>query len=257
LSFLPLHAAGVYGPENSESLLNYAVSSYIPTVSALTHIIKGDRRIDEAVSGLFLTDHPKAPGTSVIPGTSKEVLSIYAEAKDRGVRVCRVEGNHLTIGDCLNHMESFSSIHLACHASQDTSKPLQSRFLFHNGCLDLSTIMQRNLKNADLAFLSACQTGMGEENLSDEAVHLAAGMLAAGYRRVVATMWAIGDRHATDVAKDFYQYIYNRREDGDGSTFDGSLSAYALHHATRRLRQRLDNSEMSLLAWVPYVHFGY
>ncbi|KAJ2930106.1 hypothetical protein H1R20_g6978, partial [Candolleomyces eurysporus] len=68
--------------------------------------------------------------------------------------------------------------------------------------------MQKDLKNADLAFLSACQTSAGEQKLSEEAVHLAAGMLAAGYRRVVATMWAIGDRHAPEVAKDFYDYLF-------------------------------------------------
>ena len=123
--------------------------------------------------------------------------------------------------------------------------------------MNLGDIMQRDLKNADMAFLSACQTSTGEETLSDEAVHLAAGMLAAGYRRVVATMWAIGDQHAPQVAEDFYRYLWSRREDGSGSRFDGALSAYALHHATQLLRKNLDNSDKSLLAWIPYVHFGY
>lgn len=33
----------------------------------------------------------------------------------------------------------------------------------------------------------------GDEKLSDEVVHLAAGISAAGYRGVVATMWSISD----------------------------------------------------------------
>ena len=117
--------------------------------------------------------------------------------------------------------------------------------------------MKGNLKNADLAFLSACQTSTGNEKLSDEAVHLAAGVLAAGYRRVVATMWSIGDRHAQEVAVDFYNYLWDRRQEGSGSRFDGALSAYALHHATQQLRAKLDSSEASLLAWIPFVHFGH
>ncbi|KAH6905549.1 CHAT domain-containing protein [Coprinopsis sp. MPI-PUGE-AT-0042] len=170
-----------------------------------------------------------------------------------------LRGSILTVDECLQYMENHSCIHLACHASQNVSEPLQSRFLFHNGSLNLATIIQRDLKNADLAFLSACQTSAGDEKLSDEAVHLAAGMLAAGYRRVVATMWSIGDGNAPEVANDFYSYLFSHREDSEGSggSVDGSTSAYALHHAIQKLRQRLDHTDKSLLAWAPYVHFGY
>ena len=57
----------------------------------------------------------------------------------------------------------------------------------------------------DLAFLSACQKSTGDGRLSEEAVHLAAGMLAAGYRGVIATMWLIRDRYASEFAKVFRQ----------------------------------------------------
>ncbi|KAH6904727.1 CHAT domain-containing protein [Coprinopsis sp. MPI-PUGE-AT-0042] len=254
LSFLPIHAAGTH----SDRVLDYVVSSYIPTVTALTNRVKDCRWINEDASGLFLTSQPSAPGASLIPGTTEETQSIYKMATQNGARVTLLEGSTLTVDQCLLHMENHSCIHLACHASQNASEPLQSRFLFHNGSLDLATIIQRDLKNADLAFLSACQTSAGDEKLSDEAVHLAAGMLAAGYRRVVATMWSIGDGNAPEVANDFYSYLFSRREEGSTSgSVDGSISAYALHHAVQQLRRRLDNSENSLLAWAPYVHFGY
>ncbi|KAH6888911.1 TPR-like protein [Coprinopsis sp. MPI-PUGE-AT-0042] len=253
LSFLPIHAAGTH----SERVLDYVVSSYIPTVTALTNRVKDHRQINKDISGLFLTSQPSAPGTRPIPGTTTEARSIHRMATHNRARVTLLEGSALTIAKCLQHMENHSCIHLACHASQNVSEPLQSQFLFHNGSLDLATIIQRDLKNADLAFLSACQTSAGDEKLSDEAVHLAAGMLAAGYLRVVATMWSIGDGNAPEVANDFYSYLFGHREEGSGNSVDGSVSAYALHHAVQQLRRRLDNSENSLLAWAPYVHFGY
>jgi CHAT domain-containing protein len=237
--------------------MDYVVSSYSPTVTALTNRVIQDRPINEEAARLFVTSQPKAPGTAPIPGTTKEVESIYNQAIRHKINALRLEGDAVSAEGCLTYMEGYSGIHFACHASQNAARPLRSRFLFHEGHLDLGTIMQRDLKNADLAFLSACQTSTGEETLSDEAVHLAAGMLAAGYRRVVATMWAIGDQHAPQVAEDFYQYLWSHREEGIGSRFDGTLSAYALHHATQQLRKRLDNSDKSLLAWIPYVHFGY
>ncbi|KAH6903346.1 CHAT domain-containing protein [Coprinopsis sp. MPI-PUGE-AT-0042] len=253
LSFLPIHAAGTH----SDRVLDYAVSSYIPTITALTGRIKNHQQINKDAAGLFLTSQPNVPDASPIPGTTKEAWSIYSMAVENGARVTMLEGGALTVDECLQHMEDYSCIHLACHASQNATESLKSRFLFHNGSLDLAIIIQRDLKNADLAFLSACQTSTGDEKLSDEAVHLAAGMLAAGYRRVVATMWSIGDGNVPEVANDFYSYLFSHREEGSGNSVDGSISAYALHHAIQQLRGRLNNSENSLLAWVPYVHFGY
>ncbi|TEB31151.1 hypothetical protein FA13DRAFT_1733081 [Coprinellus micaceus] len=257
LSFLPLHAAGIYRGEAAENIADYAVSSYTPTVTALTQRVKDDFPIDERALGLFLTCQPEVPHAGDIPGTKAEVRGIHKEAITLGMRSLSLEGDAVTPEKCLEVMEEYSSIHLACHGVQDTSDPLQSRFLFHKGKLSLSSIMQKNLPNADLAYLSACQTSVGEENLADEAVHLAAGMLAAGYRRVVSTMWEIGDGHAPQVARNFYQYLWKHRPEGSGSRFEGSLSAYALHYAIQELRGGLDNTDRRLLAWMPFVHYGY
>ncbi|TEB36915.1 hypothetical protein FA13DRAFT_1893854 [Coprinellus micaceus] len=257
LSFLPLHAAGVYKGMQVESVADYVVSSYTPSVAALTQRVENDAPIDDRVSGLFLTSQPTAPGAPRILGTVKEVSAIHTKAQELQIRALNLSGDAITPKECLERMEEYSSIHLACHGIQETLNPLRSRFLFHKGGLDLNSVMQKNLPNADLAYLSACQTSAGQESLPDEAVHLAAGMLAAGYRRVVSTMWEIGDESASQVASDFYQYLWSRRPEGSGSRFDGTLSAHALHYATQQLRDRLGNTNASLLAWIPFVHYGY
>ncbi|TEB19788.1 hypothetical protein FA13DRAFT_1843456 [Coprinellus micaceus] len=254
LSFLPLHAAGIYGPGvDSESILDYAVSSYTPTVSALLERVRNSRPIDNKVSGLFLTSQPNAPHTVPIPGTTEEVESIYKKAK--GNRVFKVHGSDLTVDDCLNYLDVFSSVHFACHGYQNPEESLKSRFYFRSGTLDLGVILRKDLKNAELAFLSACQTSTGDEKLPEEAVHLAAGMLAAGYRRVVGTMWCIGDKTAQDVSMSFYDWLFDRMEPGSG--FDGTLSAYALHHAIQKLRGDIGDTDGAILAWAPFVHWAY
>ncbi|KAF6745227.1 CHAT domain-containing protein [Ephemerocybe angulata] len=203
LSLLPLHAAGIYHGSETESVVDYVVSAYTPTATAIIDRVKNHRSVDAKTSGLFLTSQPSVFGASAIPGTTSEVLSILKRAEENGVRALNLEGDELTVDACLERMQEFSSIHLACHGSQNASDPLKSRFLFHRGSLGLGRIVQSNLKNADLAFLSACETSTGQDKLSDEAVHLAAGMLAAGYRRVVGTMWSIGDLAAHNVAITF------------------------------------------------------
>ncbi|KAF6765337.1 CHAT domain-containing protein [Ephemerocybe angulata] len=256
LSFLPLHSAGIYRGSIRENVSDYVVSSYTPTVTALTNRVKNPHTIHSHASGLFLTSQPNTPSAPPIPGTTKEVQCIFKRAEESRVRASKLEGDEMSVAACLERMQEYSSIHLACHGSQNAAEPLKSRFLFHRGALELGTILKSSLKNADLAFLSACQTSTGEEKLSDEAVHLAAGMLAAGYRRVIGTMWSIGDTAAQKVATTFYDYLFSHRDETSGSSFDGSLSAVALHDATRQLRLSLKDSEDALLTWIPFVHFG-
>jgi CHAT domain-containing protein len=110
------------------------------------------------------------------------------------------------------------------------------------------------LEGVDLAYISACQTSTGDKKLSEEAVHLAAGMLAAGYRGVIATMWDISDQHGPQVAKDFYaELISQDLELGQLSGLGTDDAARALHYSTQKLRKQLGDSSVD---WIPYVHFG-
>ena len=153
-------------------------------------------------------------------------------------------------------METHSCIHFACHAHQNTKEPLKSEFMLHDGGLELSEVIKKRLVGADLAYLSACQTSTGDEKLSEEAVHLAAGMLAAGYRGVVATMWSISDRHGPQVAEDFYARLISQDSERDSERSSGLCTdgaAHALHYSTQKLRKELGDSALD---WIPYVHFG-
>lgn len=99
--FLPLHAAGIYEGRVVETILDYAVSSYTPSVTALTDRVKRSRSLDGTASGLFLT-RLLVP---FIPGTTAEVGRVYAMAREKGVRSLKLEGDSLTVDECLNNMD--------------------------------------------------------------------------------------------------------------------------------------------------------
>jgi CHAT domain-containing protein len=141
-------------------------------------------------------------------------------------------------------------VHFACHGVQNTSSPTESALLLAGSSrLTLSEIIKLSLPHADLAFLSACQTATGTEDLEEESVHLAAGMLLAGYRGVVATMWTIMDDDAPRVAADFYEHLFKT------SPPDPTRAAEALHLAIRKLREGSDGKK-SFFHWVPFIHLG-
>ena len=168
-----------------------------------------------------------------------------------------MENEAATVVGVGDNMRIHNSIHLACHGVQDTRHPLQSGFIMRDGRLELAEIIKIQNVHADLAFLSACQTSTGDKELPEEMVHLAGGMLAAGYRGVVATMWAINDKHAVAMAQDFYSHLLS--QGSESGKWEGPLSARApdaLCYASERMREKLGHSEGALRAWVPYVYFG-
>ncbi|EIM81810.1 uncharacterized protein STEHIDRAFT_114518 [Stereum hirsutum FP-91666 SS1] len=144
-----------------------------------------------------------------------------------------LNGSNAIVASVLEAMEEYNWCHLACHSIQDTKDPMKSKFALHGGALDLKIIMTKTFERAEMAFLSACQTETGDENRPEEAVHLAAAMLAAGYRTVYATMWSIGDKDGLVVAKEVYSYLLNRSDRGNGK------EAYALHQAVATLRNNV------------------
>ena len=98
-----------------------------------------------------------------------------------------------------------------------------------------------------LTFLSACETAQGEDNHPDEAVHVAAGMLAAGFRDVIGTMWTIYDSSAPIVADLVYKEVFE-----DGKLLVDKIP-FALHRAVEHLRNRNPDDFM---AWIPFIHLG-
>ena len=236
---------------------DFAVSSYTPTVSALLAKVKASTERPLTPSRLLLISQPNTPGRSPIPCTTKEMDAIWKAIGSSPSDSLRLEAETATVSQVKLEMGSHSSIHFACHASQDVKRPLNSGFYLHDGRLKLAEIMKLKIAHSELAFLSACQTSTGDEKLSEEAVHLAAGMLAVGYRGVVATMWSIKDKYGPVVAESFYQYLMDKESAPGKPSLDTAHAARALHHAIQGIREQVGDTERGLLTWVPYVHFGY
>jgi tetratricopeptide (TPR) repeat protein len=244
LAFLPLHAAGLYNTEAAEPQIgDYVISSYTPTVSAL---LGTATRTTDPPFRLLSVIQPSAPGASSIPNTRQELEYIQNRIANRDHVV--LNGYEGTKQRVMKGMLNSSWLHLACHGAQRQDEPTKSGLILQDGHLTLEEIIKLDLPKAEFAFLSACQTTTGDEELSDEAVHIAAGMLLAGYRGVVATMWSIQDDLAPEVADEFYRYMME-----DEGRPDNRKAAEALHYSIQKLRKK---GGIPLTSWIPWVHLG-
>jgi CHAT domain-containing protein len=174
--------------------------------------------------------------------------TLFKPFKAQRLRITRLDNREATISAVLQHMNECSWIHLACHGIQDAASPTKSAFLLFDNPLTLQEIMKQSFTHTELAVLSACQTAKGDSKLPEEAIHLAAGMLLAGYGSVVATMWSIRDDDGPIIAEKFYKYLI---DEADGNS---SRAAYALHDAVAHLRKI--RGERNFASWVPFIHLG-
>ncbi|KAI0027300.1 CHAT domain-containing protein, partial [Vararia minispora EC-137] len=249
LSSLPLHAAGIYDRTDpgARKASDFIVSSYTPSLSALVaaraqpvrHIPGEDPRV-------LVVSQPQTPGQAPLPHTNQEAACVCRHFPSTATPL---DDTSATVETVFNAMAQHEWVHLACHGTQDPQSPTGSAFFLHDGRLELSRIMGMTHAEAELAVLSACQTAKGSDDLPEEAVHLAAGMLAAGYKSVVATMWSIADEDGPVLSDALYAALKRNLEAG------GELDvAYALHEAAGKLRETV--GETNFMRWVPFVHFG-
>ncbi|KZV64318.1 TPR-like protein [Peniophora sp. CONT] len=252
LAQLPLHAAGVFSDPTGPRLFDHAVSSYAPSLYALLRSSKGLAKL-ESIPSMLVVTQPATPGQSPLPGTVNEGRQIQRILEESQVPCVMLSHEQATIATMRTIMDRHSWVHLACHGSQQTADATQSAFHLYDGRLSLADLMQTAANDAQLAFLSACQTATGDENNPEESVHLAAGMLAIGFKGVVATMWSIGDADAPVVVEAYYKKLFEIRRTGAvGKGQTGA--AYALHEAVKVLREHV--GEQNFLSWAPFVHFG-
>jgi CHAT domain-containing protein len=193
---------------------------------------------------------PPSDGQSRLPGVATELEHIKAViSNSRSAHTTLLESSVGTVEEVLALMKEADWVHFACHGIQDAQRPTTSGLcLADRRRLKISDIIALSRPRGGLAFLSACQTAMGNEHLSDEAIHITAGMLFSGYGGVVATMWSISDELAPEVARDVYAQLFL-----NGTRPDYREAARALHGAIGRLR---DSGTASFVKWLPFIHVG-
>lgn len=232
------------GPENI-SLSDFVVSSYTPTLS---HLLSPTQTVTVAEQvKLLLVGQSYSPGHTPIPNVSLELERIQTVIRTTVTNtICvQLESGDATHNNVLAEMTSSHITHLACHgtASHD---PLDSALVLHDGNLKVGTLMRTPLTDARLVFLSACETAQTNPSEPDESIHIAAAMLFAGFKGAIATMWAISDNDAPQIAESFYRNITR------GGTVNFSNAAASLCRAVREGRE----SGMSPLHWAPFIHVG-
>ncbi|KAF8155063.1 CHAT domain-containing protein [Mycena galopus ATCC 62051] len=233
---LPLHAC---------SHTDNFIHSYTMTLGSLlkSHSRKSNNSLhDFGVVGVTHTGPGKMHS---LEGVKQEVHNIISTMRTANV-LC-LQGKQATVDAVKLLLQNCSWVHLACHGRQNLKDATKSCLLLLGGELELETILRMSLPSAEFVFLAACQTAMGDAVLVNESFHLGGGLIAAGFRGAVGTLWSMDDKDGPLVAESFYSYLFR-----DGQRPQATEAAEALHHAVKELKER----KVPYERWIPFIHMG-
>ncbi|UWP79160.1 CHAT domain-containing protein [Dactylosporangium fulvum] len=278
LSVLPLHAAGHHRPSaeglSGRTVLDRVIVSYTPTVRALHHARRRPAA-PAATAHALVVAMPTTPDGAPLPNAAEET----AVLRDRlPGAVALVEPLRAEV---LTGLAGCRIAHFACHGTSNPFDPARSALLLRDhaaGPLTVADLVALDLRDAGLAYLSACETALtpvlhlGEveitggappgtggladliraanrsRGLIDESIHLGSAFQLAGFRHVVGTLWEINDRIAVDVARAFYAGLA-----GEQDRPDPARSAGSLRQAVLAVRDRFPRTPT---LWAAFLHSG-
>lgn len=133
-----------------------------------------------------------------------------------------------------------SLVHIATHGTFRQDNPMFSGIRLGGGHLSLYDLYQLKLE-ADLVTLSGCATGLNVVTAGDELLGLIRGLLYAGARSVLLTLWNVHDHSTSEFMTAFYRCLQS-----------GASKPAALRAAMLQLRERLPHPYY----WAPFTLIG-
>jgi CHAT domain-containing protein len=124
----------------------------------------------------------------------------------------------------------YRMVHLSTHGVADARQGDYSYLAFaeqkdsiENEFLYVRDIYNTQL-NADLVFLSACETAQGELQRGEGIISLARAFAYAGAKSIITTLWQVDDAATKDISIEFYKNLKK------GLTKDFALRQAKLRH---------------------------
>jgi CHAT domain-containing protein len=225
LHYLPFHALF----DGERYLIDSHTISYAPsaTIFALCQQKKAPARGAPLILGI---PDVRAP---LILEEAKSVAKILANAElvlgsEANEQALRTKGLHSGL------------IHIATHGTFRQDNPMFSGIRLGDAYLSLYDLYQLKLE-AELVTLSGCATGLNVVTAGDELLGLIRGLLFAGARSLLLSLWNVHDQSTADFMGQFYK-----------SYQSGTSKAAALREAMQDLRERYAHPYY----WAPFILIG-
>lgn len=198
----------------NKHLIETHTISYLPSASALQFLRYKDdviqhRRILAIGNPKNMVYYPSfsAQPENMVPLPAAQIEASFVTKlfpKSKGLLY-----DNATKENILKYIEEYPLVHFATHGHLSQESPLLSSILLANGeSLNVYELMSLQL-NTELVVLSACKTGLGETTRGDDVLGLTRGLLGAGARNVVVSLWQVNDIPTSLLMGQFYNQLHS------------------------------------------------
>lgn len=154
-------------------------------------------------------------------------------------------GTTSTKENFFSNNKNHSILHLAMHAEIDNENPMNNKLIFSDGDLTSSEIYVSSNK-ANLAVLSACNTGFGKLEKGEGVMSMARAFHFSGIPSIIMSLWKVPDKETKRIMVSFYKNLKN-----------GMSKSKALHKAKLEyLTITKDNNLKHPFYWAGFVITG-
>lgn len=166
-------------------------------------------KYEETLRELYLN---KGFDFSPLPFSKKEINYISRFFTKGSVDVCTEEGAKEEIIKT-KPLSDYQILHFACHAFLDEKTPYRSALVLsldndseEDGFLQVREIQNLKLE-ANLAILSACQTGKGKLENGEGVFGLPRAFFYAGALSTISTLWKVDDKATSEFMRHLYNFL--------------------------------------------------
>jgi CHAT domain-containing protein len=223
--YLPFHALH----DGSRYLVEDFTISYAPSASVFAHC--NERSPAEGTRTLVLGVPDKST-----PHILEEVHAVASSVNDPELYL----DSEATAEILREKALSSRIVHIATHGYYRQDNPMFSAIRLSDSYLSLHDLYELPLP-VELVTVSACATGLSVVVDGDELVGLVRGLLYAGARSTIVTLWNIQDRATASLMQAFYSHL------GTGMDRAAALRCAMLEQLTKTPQPYY---------WAPYILVG-
>lgn len=154
------------------------------------------------------------------------------------------EGGTASKKEFYKNAHSYRVLHLATHACIEDEAPMENKIYFADDYLATYELYNMRL-NAELAVLSACNTGSGKLASGEGVMSLSRGFAYAGCPSMLMSLWSVDDCATADIMVAFYRFLEA-----------GLSKPMALQSAKLDYLQKAGKAAAHPFYWAAFVNLG-